>query len=45
MSGQGERLRAGLGYIARDWHVFVLSPSKMPVANCEACRAGARTPA
>jgi hypothetical protein len=40
-----EKLHAGLGYIARGWHVFVLSPSKTPVANCEPCKAGHTTPA
>jgi hypothetical protein len=45
VSGQDEGLLAGLGYIARGWHVFVLSPSKMPVANCEACKTAHTTPA
>ena len=45
MSGRDEKLHAGLAYIARDWGVFVLSPSKMPVANCEPCRAAHTTPA
>jgi hypothetical protein len=44
MSGRDEKLHAGLAYIARDWGVFVLSPSKMPVANCEPCRAAHTTP-
>lgn len=44
VSGQDERLRAGLGYVARGWHVFVLSLSKMPVANCEACKTAHTTP-
>jgi hypothetical protein len=44
VSGQDERLLAGLGYIARGWHVFVLSPSKTPVANCQPCRTGHTTP-
>ena len=40
MKGQEqEKLLAGLGYIARGWPVFVLSSSKTPVANCEACKA------
>lgn len=44
MSGQDERLLVGLGYIARGWPVFVLSPSKTPVANCEPCKNGHTTP-
>lgn len=46
MSGQDEKLYAGLAYIARkpSWPVFVLSQSKMPVANCESCKAGHTTP-
>jgi len=45
VSGQDEKLHAGRGYIGRGWPVFVLSPSKMPVANCEPCKAGHTTPA
>jgi len=45
VTGQDERLLAGLGYIARGWHVFVLSPSKTPVANCEPCKTEHTTPA
>ena len=45
MKGQDEKLRAGLGYIARGWHVFVLSPSKTPVANCEPCKTAHTIPA
>jgi hypothetical protein len=32
-------LRAGHAYIARGWPAFILSPTKMPVANCEPCKA------
>lgn len=47
MTGQDEKLRAGLAYIAREpsWPVFVLSSSKTPVANCEPCKAEHTTPA
>ena len=44
MSSQDARLAAGISYIARGWHVFVLSPSKTPVANCAPCRVGHTTP-
>jgi hypothetical protein len=33
-----ELLDAGRRYIARGWPVFVLGPSKRPVANCARCR-------
>jgi Bifunctional DNA primase/polymerase, N-terminal len=39
-----ETLLAARGYIARGWHVFVLSPSKTPVANCKPCKAAHATP-
>jgi hypothetical protein len=45
VSGRAERLAAGLVYIARGWYVFVLSPSKTPVANCEPCRTAHTTSA
>jgi hypothetical protein len=45
VSGQDERLFAGLGYLARDWPAFVLSPSKTPVANCATCKTTHTTPA
>jgi Bifunctional DNA primase/polymerase, N-terminal len=45
MSGQDQRLLAGLGYIDRGWQPFVLSSSKTPVANCEPCKADHTTPA
>jgi len=38
-------LQAGLCYIARGWRPFVLSPSKVPVANCDRCKADHKTPA
>lgn len=44
MSGQDPRLPAALNYIGRGWHVFVLSPSKTPVANCETCKVKHTTP-
>jgi hypothetical protein len=44
VNATGEKLRAGLGYITRGWLVFVLSPSKTPVANCEPCKAAHATP-
>lgn len=31
------RLPYALGYIARGWHVFVLSASKVPIRNCNPC--------
>jgi hypothetical protein len=34
-----ELLRAGRWYIRGGWPVFILSPSKAPVANCEHCKA------
>jgi Bifunctional DNA primase/polymerase, N-terminal len=44
VSGQDERLSAGLSYITRGWQVFVLSPTKMPVANCTSCKVEHTTP-
>ncbi len=44
MRVQDARLLAGIRYIARTWQVFVLSPSKTPVANCKPCKAGHTTP-
>jgi hypothetical protein len=41
---RGEVLQHGLGYITRGWRSFVLSPSKVPVANCDPCKADHRTP-
>lgn len=38
-------LEFGLGYAERGWHVFVLSPTKKPLANCKECRTGHTTPA
>ncbi len=32
-------------YVERGWHVFALSASKSPLANCPACRSEHRTPA
>jgi hypothetical protein len=40
-----EKLSAAGDYIALAWLVFVLSPTKMPIANCERCRAEHTTPA
>lgn len=45
MSPRSEVLQHGLGYIARGWRSFVLSPSKVPVANCDPCKADHKTPA
>lgn len=36
-------IESGLAYAERGWHVFVLSPTKKPLANCKDCRAGHRT--
>src|SRR5260370_17062362 len=45
MSQREEPLRAAQDYITRQgWPVFVLSPSKMPVSNCERCREEHTTP-
>jgi hypothetical protein len=44
MSARNQMLRAAFGYIARGWPAFVLSSSKVPVANCEPCTAGHATP-
>jgi Bifunctional DNA primase/polymerase, N-terminal len=44
MSARNEMLRAAFGYIARGWPPFVLSSSKVPVANCEPCTAEHITP-
>jgi hypothetical protein len=44
VSGQDPRLPAALGYTGRGWPVFVLSPSKMPVANCAPCKTEHTTP-
>lgn len=33
-----ETLEYGRRYIARGWPVFILSASKTPIANCDACR-------
>lgn len=38
-------LSHALDYAARDWRVFVLSPSKQPVRNCQPCRGEHSTPA
>jgi Bifunctional DNA primase/polymerase, N-terminal len=37
-SRQAQTLAAASGYIATGWKVFVLSPSKKPVALCDFCR-------
>jgi hypothetical protein len=39
MKAAAEKLSAARDYIALAWLVFVLSPTKMPIANCERCRA------
>jgi Bifunctional DNA primase/polymerase, N-terminal len=44
VSRRGEMLRAGLGYIDRGWPAFILSSSKVPVANCGPCTAEHITP-
>jgi hypothetical protein len=40
-----EKLRAARDYTAIGWLAFVLSATKMPVANCERCRAEHTAPA
>jgi hypothetical protein len=40
-----EKLSAARDYIALGWLVFILSPTKTPIANCERCRAEHTTPA
>jgi Bifunctional DNA primase/polymerase, N-terminal len=44
MKTAAEKLSAARDYIALAWLVFVLSPTKMPIANCERCRAEHTTP-
>jgi hypothetical protein len=31
--------RAAIGYLGRGWPAFVLSPTKVPLANCDRCKA------
>ena len=45
MNAVAEKLSAARDYIALGWLVFVLSSTKMPIANCEQCRAEHTTPA
>ena len=40
-----ELLDAGWAYAARGWHVFALTGTKAPFANCATCRAEHTTPA
>lgn len=40
-----ELLDAGLAYAAQGWHVFTLTGTKAPFANCAPCRAEHTTPA
>ena len=40
-----EKLSAARNYMALGWLVFVLSHTKMPLANCEGCRVEHTTPA
>jgi hypothetical protein len=40
-----EKLSAARDYIGFGWRSFVLSPTKMPIANCERCRTEHITPA
>ena len=45
MKTTAEKLSAARDYIALGWLVFILSPTKTPIANCERCRAEHTTPA
>ena len=44
MTARNETLRLAARYIARGWLAFILSWSKVPVANCERCTAEHITP-
>lgn len=45
MKAVTEKLSAARDYIGLDWLAFVLSSTKMPIANCERCRMEHTTPA
>jgi len=45
MNAAAEKLGAARDYITISWLVFVLSVTKMPIANCERCRVEHTTPA
>ncbi len=45
MKAVAEKLSAARDYITLGWLVFVLSITKMPIANCERCRAEHTAPA
>lgn len=44
MKAVAEKLSAARDYISLTWLAFVLSSTKMPIANCERCRAEHTTP-
>ena len=44
MKAVAEKLSAARDYISLGWLVFVLSSTKMPIANCERCRLEHTTP-